>query len=122
MKGLFGPALLILFLSALFGGVSKLDDFLVLFLRQDSGESFLPAFSRNFEFFSAFLRALGFSVLGLALASALALFSAHPFLEGFALASRPFATLLIPCALTAAAVASLLILRYLAPLPFLVGF
>jgi hypothetical protein len=109
VKGLFGPALLILVLSALFGGASKLDDFLVLFLRQDSGEAFLPAFSRNFEFFGAFLRALGLSVLGLAFAAALARFSGRPFGEGIALASRPFATLLIPCGLTAASVASLLL-------------
>jgi hypothetical protein len=108
-KELLGPAVLILVLSALLGGASKLDEFLVLFLRQDSGEAFLPAFSRNFEFFGAFLRALGFSVLGLASASVLARLSGRPFGEGLALASRPFATLLVPCGLTAASVASLLI-------------
>lgn len=107
--GLFRPALFVFSLSALFGAATKLDDFLVLFLRQDSGEAFLPAFSRNFEFFGAFLGALGFTVVGCALAAALARFSGRPFDEGFALASRPFATLLIPCSLTAASVASLLI-------------
>jgi hypothetical protein len=107
--GLLRPALFVFSLSALFGAATKLDDFLVLFLRQDSGEAFLPAFSRNFEFFGAFLRALGVSVLGLASASALARFSGRPSDEGFALASRSFATLLIPCGLTAASVASLLI-------------
>jgi len=107
--GLLRPALFVFSLSALFGAATKLDDFLVLFLRQDSGEAFLPAFSRNFEFFGAFLRALEVSVLGLAFASALARFSGRPSDEGFALASRSFATLLIPCGLTAASVASLLI-------------
>jgi hypothetical protein len=105
--GLLRPALLVFVLSALFGAASKLDDFLVLFLRQDSGESFLPAFSRNFEFFGAFLGALGFSVVGCAFAAACARLSGRPVDEGLALASRPFATLSIPCALTAASVASL---------------
>jgi len=105
----FRPALFVLSLSALFGAATKLDHFLVLFLRQDSGEAFLPAFSRNFEFFGAVLGGLGFSVLGLAFASALARFSGRPFEEGFALASRPFATLVVPCGLTAASVGSLLI-------------
>jgi len=109
MKGLLRPALLALIPSALFGVVSKLDEFLVLFLRQDSGEAFLPAFSRNFEFFGAILHALGFGALGLALASLLARFSRRPFAEGFALASRPFATLWIPSALTAASCVSLLL-------------
>ncbi len=107
--GLSRPAVLVVVLSALFGVASKLDDFLVLFLRQDSGEGFLPAFSRNFEFFSAFLRALGFSALGLAFSSILARVSRLPFEEGFALAARPFATLLVPFGLTASAVFSLLI-------------
>ena len=107
--GLLRPALFVFLLSALFGAATKLDDVHVLFLRPDSGEAFLPAFSRNFEFFGAFLRALGVSVLGLASASALARFSGRPSDEGFALASRSFATLLIPCGLTAASVASLLI-------------
>ncbi len=107
--GLFRPALFVLSLSALVGAAAKLDDFLVLFLRQDSGEAFLPAFSRNFEFFGAVLGALGVSVLGLAFASALARFSGRPFEEGFALASRPFATLVVASGLTAASVASLLI-------------
>lgn len=107
--GLARPALLILVLSALFGVASKLDDFLLLFLRQDSGEAFFPAFSRNFEFFSAFLRGFGLSLLGLALAGVLARFSGRSFEEGFALASGPFATLLVPCGLTVASVLSLLI-------------
>jgi hypothetical protein len=108
-KGLARPALLVLILSALFGGASKLDDYLVLFLRQDSGEAFLSAFSRNFEFFGALLRAAGFACAGLLLASGLALAPGRPFGEGFALAARPFATLFVPCALTAASVSSLLI-------------
>ncbi|HEY7699067.1 MAG TPA: hypothetical protein VIE88_11670, partial [Vicinamibacteria bacterium] len=108
-KGLLGPALLVLSLSALFGAASALDDFLLLFLRQDSGESFFPAFSRNFDFFAAFLRASGVSLLGLAAASGLARISRRPFDEGLALAARPFATLLVPCGLTAVAVASVLI-------------
>jgi hypothetical protein len=104
-RGLLGPVLFVLVLSALFGAATKLDDFLVLFLRQDSGEAFLPAFSRNFEFFGAILRALGFGALGLGCALLFARLSRRP----FALAARPFATLLIPCALTAASVVSLLI-------------
>ena len=101
-RGLSGPALLVLSLSALFGALSKLDDFLVLFLRQDSAEAFFPAFSRNFEFFGAFLTALGFSVLGLTAAWVLARFSGRALDEGIALAARPFVTLLVPCGLTAA--------------------
>ena len=41
--------------------------------------------------------------------SGLALAPGRPFGEGFALAARPFATLLVPCALTGASVSSLLI-------------
>ncbi len=108
-KGLSGPALLVLSLSALFGALSKLDDFLVLFLRQDSAEAFSSAFSRNFEFFGAFLSALVAAILGLAAACALARFSGRPFEQGLALVSRPFTTLLVPCGLTAASVVSLLI-------------
>jgi hypothetical protein len=108
-KDLSGPALLVVSLSALFGAATKIDHFLVLFLRQDSAEAFFPALSRNFEFFGAFLYALGFSALGLAVAGALARFSGRPFEEGFGLAARPFAALLVPCGLTAAAAVSLLI-------------
>ena len=108
-RGFSGPAFLVLSLSALFGALSKLDDFLVLFLRQDSAEAFFPAFSRNFEFFGAFLTALGFSVLGLTAACVLARFSGRAPEEGIALAARPFVTLLVPCGLTAASVVSLLI-------------
>ncbi len=107
--GLFRLGLFVFSLSALFGAATKLDDFLVLFLRQDSGEAFLPALSRNFEFFGAFLRALVVSVLGVAFVSGLARLSGRPFEEGFAVAARPFATLLVPCGLTALSVASLLI-------------
>ncbi len=102
-RSLLGPALFVLVLSALFGVATKLDDFLVLFLRQDSGEAFLPAFSRNFEFFDAVLRALGFGALGLAVALL------RPRLTRPSVAARPFATLAIPCALTAASVLSVLI-------------
>ncbi len=103
------PALVIVVLSAAFGVATKIAAFLRLFLRQDSGEAFLPAFSRNFEFFSALLWAVGFAVLGLALALGLARFSRLSIEEGVALASRPFLTLLVPCGLTAVSVVSLLI-------------
>jgi hypothetical protein len=105
VQGLARPALVIVLTSGLLGAASKLDGFLVLFLRQDSGEPFLPAFARNFEFFEAFLRATVFAALGLAVAFALARLTTQP----FASAARPFATLVVPCGLTAAAVASVLL-------------
>jgi hypothetical protein len=102
-------ALVVVALSAVFGVMAKIDSFLVLFLRQDSGEAFLPAFSRNFEFFSAFLWAFGFALLGLAVAFGLARLSRLPLLEGMALAAVPFPTLLVPLGLTVLSVLSLLI-------------
>ncbi|HJS74219.1 MAG TPA: hypothetical protein VJ921_08035, partial [Vicinamibacteria bacterium] len=103
------PALVVVALSAVFGAMAKIDSFLVLFLRQDSGEAFLPAFSRNFEFFSGFVWAFGFAALGLALAFALARLSRLPLDEGMALAAVPFPALLVPMGLTALSVLSLLI-------------
>jgi hypothetical protein len=103
------PALVVVALSAVFGATAKIDSFLLFFLRQDSGEAFLPAFSRNFEFFPGFVWAFGFGALGLALAFALARLSRLPLDEGMAVAAAPFPTLLVPVGLTALSVLSLLI-------------
>ena len=111
--GLARPGLFIAVLSALFGVSSKLDEFLVLFLRQDSGEALLSALARNFEFSSAFLQALAFSAVGLAFAAGLAAASARwrprSSDEAFSAISRVYVTLLVPSGLTLIAVLSLLL-------------
>ncbi|MGH9334099.1 MAG: hypothetical protein ACRD21_10155, partial [Vicinamibacteria bacterium] len=71
------PACFVGSLSALLGVVTKLDEFLVLFLRQDSGEGLFPALLRNFDFFGLVLRALAFGVLGLAAAIGIAALAAR---------------------------------------------
>jgi hypothetical protein len=98
-------ALAVLLPSFLFGAATRVDGFLVLFHRQDSGEPFLSAFSRNFEFFPALLFAAAVAAGGLALALVLGRISGRS-LPGIA---PPFATLLVPCGLTAASVLSVLI-------------
>ncbi len=113
VKGLERPGLYVVFLSALFGGSSKLDEFLRLFLHQDSGEAFLPAFSRNFDFFGLALRMFGIALAGIALAVAGAAVAARarrvPFGEALSALSSAWTSLLVPTGLTALAVASLFV-------------
>jgi hypothetical protein len=110
-KGLAGPALHVFVLSAIFGACTRVDDFLVLFLRQDSGEALLPAFSRNFDFAPGILTALGAGLAGLALAvgvgAAGSRATGRPFGEILSAVSSVFVTLLAPAALTVLAVISI---------------
>jgi hypothetical protein len=110
VKGLERPGLTILLLSALFGASSKIDEFLRLFLRQDSGEAFFPAFSRNFDFFGLVLLMAGAAAAGVALALAGAFLAARvrgvPVAHAFAALSRAWAALLVPVGLTALALLS----------------
>jgi hypothetical protein len=111
LKDVGRPALAIAAWGALYGASASLDSFLRLFLRQDSGESFFPAFSRNFEFFGAFLTAAGYGLLGAALAAAIAAGAARlrgrKFAEIFEALPRAFVTLLVPVGLSLAGVVSL---------------
>ncbi len=59
-------------LSALFGASRALASFLRLFLRQDSGEALLPALTRNLALTDLAWPALGWGVLGIGCALALA--------------------------------------------------
>ncbi|HEY7816831.1 MAG TPA: hypothetical protein VIG29_01330, partial [Vicinamibacteria bacterium] len=95
-------ALAVLVPSFLFGAARSLDGFLVLFHRQDSGEPFLSAFSRNFEFFPALLAAAALAAGALGLAFVLARISGRSLPE----IAPPFATLFVPCGLTVASVLS----------------
>jgi hypothetical protein len=110
-KGLAGPASRVFSCSAVFGARASIDDFLALFLRQDSGEALLSAFARNFDFAGAVLASLGYGLAGLAFAFAVG--AAGSRLGGRRLdeivtaVSSPFVTLLVPAALTALAVLSL---------------
>jgi hypothetical protein len=113
LKDVWRPALAIFAWCALYGASVRLDSFLRLFLRQDSGEAFFPAFSRNFEFFGAFLSCLGYGLLGIALASGVALAAARgwgrTFSEIFEALPRACLTLLVPVGMSAASVLSLAI-------------
>jgi hypothetical protein len=112
-KGLAGPAVLVFSCSAIFGARASIDDFLVLFLRQDSGEAVLAAFARNFDFASAFLTAIGSALggltLALAVAAAVGRVAGRGLGEIFAAVSSPFVTLLVPAGLSALAVVSLIL-------------
>lgn len=98
------PSLLITALSALFGVSRGLATFLRLFLRQDSGEALLPALARNLGLTDWVWPALGWGVVGVGGAFALAtLMKRFRDLEldaSLAELERPYVTLLVPIAMT----------------------
>lgn len=112
VKGFERPGLYVLVLSALLGASARVDAFLRLFLRQDSGESFFPAFSRNFDFFGLIVGASGIALAGLGLGLALAGLAVAArarrvsLAEAFSALSSAWTTLLVPAGLSALAVVS----------------
>ena len=110
---MFRPILFIGAFSALFGLSRALDAFLRLFLRQDSGESFLPALARNAAFVEWLWPLLGWTMLGLAAALGLAALLARRIelerSEIMAVLARPYLTLLVPAGLTFLAAGSLVV-------------
>ena len=110
---MFRPTLFITAFSALFGLSRALDGFLRLFLRQDSGEAFLPALARNAAFAEWGGPLFGWTTLGLAAALGLrALLARRIDLERseiLAVLARPYLTLLVPAGLTFLAAGSLVV-------------
>ena len=109
----FRPTLFIAAFSALFGLSRALDGFLRLFVRQDSGEPFLPALARNAIFAEWVWPFLGWTTLGLAAALGLsALLARRTELEPagiLAVLARPYFTLLVPVGLTFLAAGALVV-------------
>ncbi len=110
---MFRSTLFIAAFSALFGLSRALDEFLRLFLHQDSGESFLPALARNAAFVEWLWPLLGWTTLGLLAALGLAaLLARRTELERseiLAVLARPYLTLLVPAGLTFLAAGSLVV-------------
>ena len=113
LKDVARPALAIFAWCGLYGASVRLDAFLRLFLRQDSGEALFSAFFRNFDFFGAFLSCLLYGLFGIGLASGVALVASRArgraFAEVFEALPRAYPAVLLPVGLSAASVLSLAI-------------
>jgi hypothetical protein len=105
--------LVITALSAAFGATRGLASFLRLFLRQDSGESLLPALARNLGLLDVLWPALGWGFLGggcaVGLAYGIARLREIDADAMLAELERPFVALLVPIAVTVVAALALLI-------------
>ncbi|HXV63312.1 MAG TPA: hypothetical protein VEK15_21615 [Vicinamibacteria bacterium] len=109
--GGLGPALRVTWASALYGFAVALEDFLHLFLRQDSGEALWSALERNLEFLPVMGATVGYAVLGLAIALGLATVVSRyreiPLEDSLRRVAPAYACVLVPIGLNLAAMLSL---------------
>ncbi|HSF16392.1 MAG TPA: hypothetical protein VLK65_12670 [Vicinamibacteria bacterium] len=106
-----GPALFVTSASALYGLAVALENFLLLFLRQDSGEALWSALARNLEFLPVIGATVRFALLGLVIALGLAValsrYRETPVEDSLRRVAPAYVCVLVPIGLDVAAILSL---------------